>query len=499
MRPPRRSLGRPPHWPRLGHRLSLRGRLALLTTGAVAIGIGVGVVVAYVAIGGQLERQLNQRLTQQAAFIQRNAPEAAHPNAAKRVFRRPEDAFGQPAAYLQLVHSDGTTKLPVGQIKPLPVTPTATRVATGSLGSSFTDITLAGVHVRVYTAQLDTSTALEVALPLTDVDHELSVLRLELLFASLAGVALAAGLGWLVTRAALRPIGTLTEAAERVAATRDLAHRIETDRPDEIGRLAMSINAMLAAVRQATDARRQLVADASHELRTPLTALRLNAEVLARGDELDAAERVELIQRIMAGADDMTTLVTDIVELARGEEPAALAEELRWDLVVERAVERARRHWPATTFTLVREPVLVRGVADRLARALANLLDNAAKYAGTGSADGAGSVDVALTCDGVLSVRDHGPGIAETDLPHVFDRFYRAPRARRIPGSGLGLAIVRQVAESHGGTVSAGNAPDGGGGAVFTMWLPVARVGDDDVDDVDETPRALPVTSSQGL
>ena len=156
-------------------------------------------------------------------------------------------------------------------------------------------------------------------------------------------------------------------------------------------------------------------------------------------------------------------LVADLVDLAREEEPVAEREALRFDELIAAAVERAGRHSPAVRFTADLEPCVVDGVRSRLDRAVANLLDNAAKYGAPG-----GTVEVRLR-EGELTVRDHGPGIADEDLPFVFDRFYRAPAARGRPGSGLGLAIVRQAAEAHGGSVYADRAP--GGGAVLRMAL----------------------------
>lgn len=285
-------------------------------------------------------------------------------------------------------------------------------------------------------------------------------------FAAVAagGLVLAAGFGWVAAGASLRPLSTLTQTAGRIAVTRDLGLRITVARDDEIGRLAASFNTMLDALERSAKAQKRLVADASHELRTPLTAVRTNAELLVRGD-VPEGERAEVGRAVVSGLEELTHLVADLVELARDEEPAALVEEVRLDELVLRQVDRAAAHWPSTTFSCAVEPTPVRGVADRLARAVANLLDNAAKYG-----PARGQVEVSLR-SGVLEVRDHGPGIPAADLPYVFDRFYRAPGARAMPGSGLGLAIVRQVVDSHGGTVLASSAT--GGGTLVRLVLPV--------------------------
>ncbi|SDQ36016.1 sensor histidine kinase [Thermostaphylospora chromogena] len=281
---------------------------------------------------------------------------------------------------------------------------------------------------------------------------------------SVGGLVLAALLGWIAARTALHPVARLTRAAERIAETRDLRHRIGVDRDDELGSLARSFNTMLDALERSACAQRRLVADASHELRTPLTALRTNVELLLRADRLDPADRADLERAVINGFDELTALVSDVVELARDEEPVALVETVRLDHIVRHETERAAVHWPAVRFRHDLEPTVVRGVPDRLARAVANLLDNAGKYSPAG-----GEVEVRLS-GGELTVRDHGTGIAPEDLPHIFDRFYRAPRARTRPGSGLGLAIVRQIVDSHGGTVGAHPAP--GGGTLVRLSLP---------------------------
>jgi two-component system sensor histidine kinase MprB len=220
---------------------------------------------------------------------------------------------------------------------------------------------------------------------------------------------------------------------------------------------------MLGALEESTRAQRQLVADASHELRTPLTSLRTNIEVLASERSLPAGDRERLLTDVVDQLGEMTTLIAELIELARGEQQAAEPEEVRLDLVAADAVERTRRNRPAITFTTDLEESVVHGMPATIERAVANMLDNAAKWSPPG-----GEVEVAVR-GGSVTVRDHGPGIAEEDLPHVFDRFYRASTARGLPGSGLGLAIVKQVAEAHGGDVVAERAE--GGGTRMTLRL----------------------------
>jgi two-component system sensor histidine kinase MprB len=242
---------------------------------------------------------------------------------------------------------------------------------------------------------------------------------------------------------------------------------MKTSGTDELSRLGRSFNTMLEALDASQRSQRQLVEDASHELRTPLTSLRTNIEVLAGSDSLPPEDRRRLLRDVVRQLEELTALVADLVDLTRGDEPDSAVEDVRLDMVVAEAVERARMHSPDKRFALELEPCLVAGVPARLDRAVSNLLDNAAKWSPPG-----GTIEVDVR-DGELSVRDYGPGIDPADLPHVFERFYRARSARGLPGSGLGLAIVRQVAESHGGDVSAETAP--GGGAWLRLRIPPAR------------------------
>jgi two-component system sensor histidine kinase MprB len=262
----------------------------------------------------------------------------------------------------------------------------------------------------------------------------------------------------------------LTEATERVSETGDLSERIDARGQDELSRLAGSFNTMLAALAGSTHAleesaraQRQLVADASHELRTPLTSIRTNVEVLLSERALPPGDRRQLLGDVVEQIGEMTTLIAELIELARGDGLPAEPEEVRLDELVAGAVERVRRARPDIVFATTLEESLVNGVPSSLERAIGNLLDNAAKWSPPG-----GEVEVTVS-GGQVTVRDHGPGIDEADLPYVFDRFYRSPAARTLPGSGLGLAIVRQVAEAHGGDVVAERAA--GGGTRVTLRL----------------------------
>ncbi len=383
----------------------------------------------------------------------------------------PPSELGGATGYVQLFLSNGEIIHTPSKGSALAVTAATRAVAAGRRDAFFSDAAVAGTPVRVLTERAPEADGVwQVALPLTDLDSTLTHLKLVLALVSLGGIALAAALGLLVSRAALVPVRRLTGAAERVARTQDLTHRIEAGEEDELGRLAESFNTMLAALERARLAQRQLVSDASHELRTPLTSVRANLDALALGERMPADERARVVAAAQAQLRELTVLVGDLVDLSKTEIDEVEVEDVRLDLAAAGALERARLHAPLCQFMLDSEPCLVRAAPARLDRAIANLLDNACKWNPPSPPGGrAGDPVEVRVRAGAVEVRDHGPGIAAEDLPRVFDRFYRSPAARGLPGSGLGLAIVRQVAETHGGSVHAANDP--GGGARLTLEL----------------------------
>jgi two-component system sensor histidine kinase MprB len=328
------------------------------------------------------------------------------------------------------------------------------------------------VHFRVLSVPAGQGFTVMLARPLTDVDETLSTLAGMLAVVFAGGVALAVGLGFLVTRTAAAPVARLSDAAERVAETGDLSLRIaEPNTQDEIGRLAARFNAMLSALEGSVAAQRQLVADASHELRTPLTSVRTNIDLLASGRLTDPGERDALLADVRTQLEELTATVNDLVELARGTEQPVALDDVRLDEVVRDDIARFERGAPAMPVIARLEESVVSGDAMRISRAVRNMLDNAARWSAPGS-------EIEVTVQGpTVAVRDHGPGFEQQDLPRVFDRFYRATSARGTPGSGLGLAIVRQVAEAHGGRAVAENAP--GGGAIVRLELSANGPGSD--------------------
>ena len=432
--------------------MTFRARLALVAAAAVALAVLVASLVIYFVVRDQLRATVDDSLMTVATQL------ADTPIHDFKHFAAPSSELGGAPGYPQIVRADGRVFLPPGKTLTLPVSDRVTDVARRGAGTFLTDAHVNGVHVRVVTFPYAflPGVAVEVARPLTEVDHSLGRIKNLLFLIAAGGSAIAAAMGLVVSRAALAPVRRLTSATERVTETGDLSERIDAHGRDELSRLAASFNTMLAALEESTRAQRQLVADASHELRTPLTSLRTNVEVLAGGRELPPGERERLLHDVIEQTGELTNLIAELIELARGEHEPLEPEDVRLDLIAVQAVERARRDRPGITFTTALTESVVHGVPANIERAVANLLDNAAKWSPPG-----GEVEVRVE-DGAVIVRDHGPGIDEEDLPFVFDSFYRAASARGMPGSGLGLAIVRQVAEAHGGGVTAERAEGGG-------------------------------------
>jgi two-component system sensor histidine kinase MprB len=437
--------------------VSFRRRLVLSCGAAVALVVVLGSALAYWVVRDTLRGEIDNALRRSVEM----AP-AGPPRATTREEPSRDQLMlltGEQPTFVQAFRGTSEAGVP----PPLASDEELRAVAEGRRDPFFADRTIEGSHVRVFVAHVPSENlTIFAARSLTEVDNALATLKWALGALALAGIAIAVLLSRLAMKTAVRPVTELTTTAEHVASTRDLTRRISAHGDDELSRLASAFNTMLEALEHSQKAQRQLVADASHELRTPLTSLRTNLEVLARGEPLDPVDREALRADLVTQLEELTALVGDLVELARDQEPGApCVEDVRLDRLVAHALERARRHSPGVRFDASLEPAVVVGMPSRLDRAVANLLDNAAKWSS--------HVEVRIR-GGELTVRDHGPGIPAADRPHVFDRFYRADSARGRPGSGLGLAIVRQVAESHGGTVAAEAAE--GGGALLRLRLP---------------------------
>jgi two-component system sensor histidine kinase MprB len=361
---------------------------------------------------------------------------------------------------------------PHGDAIPLPVSAADLQIAQGRRGRRLEDRTVGADRLRVITEPVPHLGAVQLGRSLSSVDGAVGTERLVLGLLVVCGVGIAALAGRVFSRSVLGPIAGLMGATSHIQATGDLSLRVDDARSDEVGRLASSFNAMLDQIQAARDAladsttaQRQLVADASHELRTPVAGLRTNLEVLLSG-RIRPAEREALIADAVGEIDELPAIVSDLIELARGD--AHVAESIDLDLadIVREALARLQLHARDRRVQAEVEPWPMIGSPERLGRAVNNLLDNAVKF---------GTPDTAIVVSlrgGVLRVRNDGRSVAPDDLPHIFDRFHRGRGTSTLPGSGLGLAIVRQVAESHGGSVSA--RAGARGGLEVTLRLPGA-------------------------
>ena len=445
--------------------MSFRLRVTILTATAVAIAAIAAAAVMYVMVQGQIQKALDDTLQTTANSARLSGP-------------RPDDRFGghggggqvllsgRADIFAQFVDASGRvvgSDTQAGEGLPELVTSEVLAVANGRSGDGWSEVTTSTGHWRIYAIPFSVGRALEVARPLNEIDAALASTRFALLGLAVTAALLAALLGALIGRAVLTPVRRLSETVIEVTRTRDLSRRVAMTGHDEIADLAGSFDGMLTALEISLRQQRQLVADASHELRTPLTSLRTNLELLARGQPTDPAERQQVLLELVGQMERLSTLVGDLIDLARDEEATLPIEDVRLDQVVADAITDVRGRYPRVRFEAVLDEATVRGVRPRIARAVTNLLDNAGKWSPAG-----GLVEVSVH-GGEVSVRDHGPGVAPEDAPRVFDRFWRASNARSLPGSGLGLSIVKDVAESHGGSVSVEHAT--GGGARFRLRL----------------------------
>lgn len=444
-----------------GYRQSLASRVVLLTTFAVGIAVAVMASGAYVVVRMQLQSSLDESLMDRAEA-------AAQAQVLVQITSEldiPSWALGAGDVRIAFVQEDGVTRfLDRGDV--LRLSDPEIDVAAGRSESSLRTVLVNGTEYRVVAVPTPTpGIALVIAQSLESQKQTLSRLGLVCLLIGLAGIVAAALVGMAVARNGLRPVRRLTTDVERIARTEDLTPlKVEGD--DEIARLARAFNQVLTSLAASRDRQRQLVADAGHELRTPLTSLRTNIDLLTQaGSDASLPEqaRAELLDDVRAQMEELTTLVGDLVELARDEPISPVVATVELHEVLDAAVARVRRRAPGVSFTLQADPWYVEGEAGALERALTNLLDNAAKWSPAG-----GAVAVTLA-GGVVTIDDEGSGIDEADLPHVFERFYRASESRALPGSGLGLAIVAQVAERHSGTVVAGRSPSGGTRITFAL------------------------------
>jgi two-component system sensor histidine kinase MprB len=449
----------------------------MLVAAAVAFAVAAVSVTCWFIVQGKLYDQVDNDLTKMTKrpglTQQAESVLTACPQDVQDSYR----SFGND--YFQVVREDGTVCVSPGSVGKVKVSGTDRNVIKNAESGEvvYHDGTdESGDAVRVLTVPVITTdgpAALVFATPLKGTKSTLNELALILLLVSGIGVVGAGAAGLAVARAGLRPVDKLTEAVEHVARTEDLSIRIpvEDDSEDEVARLSRSFNAMTSALASSHELQQQLIADAGHELRTPLTSLRTNIELLTRSEEtgrpIPAADRKALLASVKAQMTELASLIGDLQELSRSEgQRGERVQVVSLEDTVEAALRRARLRGPELTITASIEPWYTRAEPAALERAVVNILDNAVKFSPEG-----GTIEVQLS-GGVLTVRDHGPGIPEDELPHVFDRFWRSPSARALPGSGLGLSIVARTVQQAGGEVTLARAESGG--TVATVRLPGA-------------------------
>lgn len=447
--------------------VSLRGRVTVMAATVVGVAVAVLAAAAYLVVQNALYDDVDTQLQGRSNLLVANSQLLQGSD--RDVVLGLSSLFSTELRIAVVI--SGTTFAVPGQAPPIGAP--ENDVVDGTTTRSLRTVD----DSRVLAQRTGDGTTVVLAQSLVPTRQVLKRLGVVLLIVGAGGVLLAVVAGAAVGRAGLRPVARLTAAAERVAATEDLTP-IPVTGDDELARLTQSFNRMLRSVGESRERQRRLVADAGHELRTPLTSLRTNMELLAATQrpgarELGATDRAELLADVEAQIGEMSTLVGDLVELAREDAPAASEVREPVDLrdVVERALERARRRRTEVEFTAELEPWTVVGESAGLERAVLNVLDNAAKWSPAGE-----EVQVRLhQVDGAnveLTVADAGAGIAAADRALVFERFYRATSSRSMPGSGLGLAIVAQVVLKHGGAVRAEESDRGG--ALLRLRFPGA-------------------------
>ena len=467
--------------------MTLRARIAWI--------VGVTVAALLVALGATVQAQTSRTLVAAvdddlraiARSIERD------PRGALVLIAPGRDRFGGAAGLVQLVDASGEVLLDrrpraAAEGARLPVDERVLAVARGERPDALVTVEVEDVRLRMLVVpvaeRVSGGLALQVARPIDEVEDVIVTLRRRTALLTLVGAVVAGLLAWVVAGRAIRPVSELTGAVEGVRDGRDLSRRVAVpDGDDEVARLARAFDAMLARLEASRVAQDRLAADASHELRTPLTSLRTNVEVLMAGaDRLAPDDRRRLSEDVIGQLEELTAMVDGLVTLTRIDTDAAAHGAVDVAAVVADVVTAAHRRYPERAADLrssvvgadaeaegVGVDVAVVGDVRELALACSALLDNAIKYAPDGPIDVTVGRDVAAGTVRI-TVEDRGPGVDSVALPHLLERFYRAPEARAMPGAGLGLALVDRVARAHGGTVEV--VPGVPHGLRVTMVLP---------------------------
>ncbi|HVB19127.1 MAG TPA: HAMP domain-containing sensor histidine kinase [Acidimicrobiales bacterium] len=460
--------------------MTFRSRVISATVAAAAIAVVLACLASFVTTRNALLHAVDESLAENAS---NSHVVAGSGGTLGKVNSGGDENTRVTGSYFEIVLPNGLT-MPTSNV---PIDQTTLQVAKGKVttqvlrtitfgGQSYRELIVAlpansVVNCPTGICQISTTAAQLFIVDIAGQTRELHRLVATLLFVAAGGLLLALGLGLFLARQALHPLEEVTNEIETVAETNDLQYRLAEGDADELGRLRRVFNRLLRSVENSQTLQRQLVLDASHELRTPLTSLRTNAQVLSRATHLGEDELRQITDDMITQVDELAALVTDLGELSRGERSEGPVEQLRLDDCVEECVETARTYARLRDITVEVDlhESYVLGRRDRLVRAVSNLLTNAVKFAPRN-----GRI-VVTSKDGVLSVSDSGPGIADEDQPFIFDRFWRSSSARSLPGSGLGLAIVAQVVDELEGTVQVDRDPELGG-ARFTITLPEVEI-----------------------
>jgi two-component system sensor histidine kinase MprB len=449
--------------------MSLKWRIALTLALIAAVVSAVGAGFSYVSTSKQLTDNIDESLLAKSRDLiafgtPRRPPGGFGGSGPSTALVCPPPGVLQPATAAQLVSSTEEVVPCLSGSVTLPVEAEDLAAVVGA--PSPRTVSVEGSEIRVVTVPWPTGGFLQLGRDLSEVEQVRDGLRNRLLLIALGGTVAAAVLGWLLARRITRPVLHLRERAESIARTQDLATPIDTGGSGEIGSLARSFDTMVKALATSREQQQRLIHDASHEMRTPLTSMRTNLELLAQFEQLNAAQRSELVDAVLVDSGELTHILTELVELATDRSRLIDAPEplrLR-DVAADIVARAARRSGRAIVLVDDGDGRVVLGRPEMLERAVSNLVDNAVKYSPAPT-----TIEVVVT-DGSVEVRDRGPGIAPEDQPFVFERFYRATNARTEPGSGLGLAIVDQIVRAHGGEPYV--ASRDGGGAVVGFTVP---------------------------
>lgn len=456
---------------------SLQGRLALLTGFSVALAVLFVGTTAFFITRWSLLEQLDKELLSSARAA--STLIAADPRNDLENLSNP----GFTDEWLAVVSANGQTESAPDDTVTLEGDAPEIAVARLQTGSSARSVDVGAEEefrvVSIPMTLLDsldqpTRHAVMFGRPLTGLTSTLKSLWLVIVVSGLVGILVTTLTALWAAQAALAPVRRLSLAVSNVTRTNEL-NPIRIYGRDDLGELTKSFNSMLKSLQSSREQQRQFIADAGHELRTPLTSMRTNTELLVADDKsgmLPEGARSEILDDVSAQLGEFSALVGDLVALTRDDHLQRKLVPLHLAEVVESALSRARRRGPGITFDADLDDTRCLGDAQNLERAITNLLDNAVKFSPSD-----GTVTITLN-DGVLTIIDEGPGIAEEDLEHIFDRFFRSDRARNTPGTGLGLSIVAHTTDAHGGTVRVGNEPDGG--ARFTLRIPTVAPEADD-------------------